>query len=57
MPLWFSPSPDYPLLARCQETIRAEMLAARWVGGQARFDEVMRRRAWKLHNRYINRSR
>ena len=57
MPGMFDGSPNYPLLARCQETIRAEMLATKWIGSQARFDEVMRRRAWKLYNRSINRSR
>ena len=53
MPLWFSPSPNYRLLARCREQVRAEMLASKWVSGQSKFEDVLNRRAWKLYHRNL----
>ena len=53
MPLWFSLSPDYRLLARCREQVRAEMLASKWVSGQSKFEDVLNRRAWKLYHRNL----
>jgi len=56
MPLWFSPSPNYRLLARCREQVRAEMLASKWISSQSKFEKVLTRRAWKLYNRTITHS-
>ena len=50
MPLWFSPGINYPLLSRCREQVRTEMLKAKWNGGQWKFEEVMNRRAWKRYS-------
>lgn len=49
MPFLSSPSPDYTVLRRCREQALATM--TNWSGGQAKFDEVLNRRAWKLYRR------
>lgn len=48
MPTWFSTPPDYALLRRCTEQARATM--TNWSGGSAKFETVLKRRAWKFYH-------
>ena len=55
MPIWFSTGPDYQLLRKCKEEVRATMNQTKWNGSGRKFDEVLNRRAWKLYSQAVNR--